>query len=216
MIRSDSRVSSFKSTATAIAALFAGLASLTGACTSSSSSSGGVSGYCSAANAYVTRCNVTDACAKASVAECSTVGAAYAPAALDALVACIQNDPCGDAGEAQADQCITGVFAKLTPSSAQVKVAQDFCASACTGEPAATCVASFFGNDGGPGGYGVYLLEYNDAIAQAVDAKCIPASDAGVDCVSSFFQCLFTQVELAAPEPAACQSTGGVGGQDGG
>ena len=179
-------------------------ASALGACTSSNDS--GSSGYCSAFSDYVNRCGITDACTQAEVKQCSSLAAVYSPAAVNAQTSCAQNVQCGDAGAVAVGTCIQQALAKLTPSSAQQKVAQDYCA-VCAGSMTTTdCVSGFYTGTAA----GASLLPFSDTIAQKIDTSCVSGLDAGAfGCELTFLSCAELQIEAVAPFPAACQTSGG-------
>ncbi|HEY2513472.1 MAG TPA: hypothetical protein VGI39_21535 [Polyangiaceae bacterium] len=175
-----------------------------GACTSSNDSAS--SSYCSAFSDYVNRCGITDACTQAEVKACSSLANIYSPAAVNAQASCAQNIQCGDAGDAAVSTCIQQAYAKLTPSSSQQKLAQDYCA-ACPGTmTSADCASGFYGSSG----LGSTLLPFSDTVMQKMDGNCISGSDAGaLQCELTFFQCAEVQLEAVAPTPAACQASNG-------
>ena len=188
------------------------------ACTSSGSGGGATaSDYCATLSNYVTKCHITDPCITASVQQCSTAASAYSPAALTAVISCVGDAACGDAGLGSLPACIQQKQAAATPSAAQSKLAQDYCAICPRPNQTATdCVARFYtgavANEAGTTvGPGNGLFNLNDSVTGSIDSQCIPkiAADAG------FFGCAFTfetcslGVVLAAvgTAPAACGSS---------
>ncbi len=178
--------------------------------------------YCSALSSYVSRCNLTNACITATVGQCSSLASVASSAALAANAECLNETPCGDAGQTLDLQgCYQAKLAAPTPTAAQTKLAQDYCAvCAAPGQSAAACASSFYPTDtdagvavGGVPGAGT-LLQYSDAVATNIDAQCVPADAGALGCLGFGVCALKTLAAAAPPEPAAC--TGGVSFGDAG
>jgi hypothetical protein len=215
----------------AAAALLLGAFSIP-ACSNSSgtTTTGGSSAdLCSALSGYVTRCNVTDACQLAESKDCATAASSYSAGTLAATSACINAIPCGDAGSSP-NTCFQTVVSNgtspVTPTAAQAKLAQDYCATCAAsngGQTVADCVATFYTTTIGDSGVAVGagpgsgLQTLNDSVATSVDTKCVPAlGDGGIVACAATFRVCEGETYLAAlpAPPAAC--SGGVTIGDGG
>ena len=170
---------------------------------------GGNLAACTAQIKFNQRCAQTtegksQACADGRTASCtqtlSTMRAEY----QDAVAACTTDATTCDDGPST---CIEGKMAGVTPTAAQLKVKDDFCAT-CTA--VTDCANAFYLIDPNNGdGPGYTVLEASDSVAQGVDAKCTGASldmDAGGgDCVTAFITCVGDVSSSALPnDPDAC------------
>jgi hypothetical protein len=211
----------------ALVAVVAACASSVAACSSSSSGSpgsGGSSGgtsptdYCSAISAYVSKCNLTDACDVAEEKECSSIAAAFSAQELSAEISCASVGTCGDAGDSAISDCVNAKQASFTPTAAQTKIAADFCAQCAEAfsDTPAQCQTAFFAGTGTTSGtgftageFGSLILDLSDAVTTSIDTTCTPSlsADAGQACVESFATCAATQLNTLVPTPAACQTT---------
>ena len=171
----------------------------------------GVDAYCKALVAYCNRCNPQlGACDVANFSKCEQVAAEYGKDGRTALVACVDKAACDkDAG---VDRCVRDKLLTATPTAAQTKLAQDFCAE-CAGDAGATsCATDFYVHaDGGPGP-GESLLEWNDVVINGIDTACIPqikadAGGAANGCGAKFSLCAVGVVAAALPKDA-CRDGG--------
>ncbi len=162
--------------------------------------------FCSAANDYVTRCDLTDACSLAVAAACSSTEANASPQFLVAYEACESLEPCAspgaatDGGQAAYDSCLQSHFGN--PDTAAQKLATDFCDKClpAVGE----CTNGFYAQP-----KTARLLELDDAILGEIDDTCTKrdggADDAGAGaCADQFGTCARDIVLAHDPIPAAC------------
>jgi hypothetical protein len=196
---------------------------LASGCTSSSGggvgSGGGTSQYCSALSSYATKCNITDPCTQASIQNCESYAGTYSSAWLAAVTSCAAETTCVDGGGAAATSCVRGLQASLTPTAAQEKLAQDYCALCATTakQTAAQCTQGFYQQpgDGGLGGPGAFYLDYSDTVATSIDTQCVPPlADAGLlGCDFPLIFCADGIVSKSYPPLAACSFDAGQGDQ---
>jgi hypothetical protein len=202
-------------------------AALLGACSSSSSQNAGPTddAFCSAYKADLSACPtvLSPACEQAQLAEfdsqCATIAADYSAAFRTAVVNCPAAAGC-PFGDPFATACFRTALSSL--SSAQTKLATDYCAT-CGGQAGtATCMAEFWGTQGDAGGVavsepGAGALQASDAVVEQIDSKCVPAPDAGALACLGFTLCQ-AGVLLAAspPTPSACGSQADAGSSNDG
>ena len=177
-----------------------------------------VSEYCAALASYTNGCNVTDPCTVSTVKHCPALAATYSAAALGALTTCLDGVSCGDAGASAEAVCAQYWLAALTPTDAQAKLAQDYCATCpATAQTAAECASAFYAtvDDGGSvivPGAGYPLLPTNDTLVASATAQCVPALvDAGDAGCAAFSACELQAVAAATPTPSACTSDASAG-----
>jgi hypothetical protein len=184
-------------------------------CTSTPSALGSatVAEYCAALANYTNGCNIDDPCTVATVKHCPAIAATYSSAALGALTTCLDGVSCGDAGAAAEAVCAQYWLAALTPSDAQAKLAQDYCATCpATAQTAAECASAFYAavDDGGSvivPGAGYLLLPSSDTLVASATTLCVPALvDAGDAGCATFSACELQAVAIATPAPPACTS----------
>jgi hypothetical protein len=213
--------------ASAAAALVAASVSFTAACSSDDSSSttpppSSAADYCSALQSYVSTCKITDACTVASAQTCSQYVAAFSPAAITAFTACTPALTCGDAGATATSTCIGAQEAAIVPSTAQKKLATDYCTAcaAAYAEDPITCAQDFYaqlttantdeaGSSDSSSDIGAAFLELSDTLVTSVDTACIASigADAGaLACSAGFEECAGTIIAKAVKTPAACQA----------
>jgi hypothetical protein len=202
-----------------IAALGSFVALAAPACNSSSGGGGsGTGAFCSAITSYVSRCSLTTVCDQEEVANCTTIGAAFSTAYVDAVTSCLSQAACDSVGQAASSACIQGKTLASAPSAAAEKLAQDYCTPCAGLLSISACVSGFYSSsvDGGGalGGVGDSLLELNDATLEKVDSTCIPplAADAGLaSCTFGFDECEYAIVQASIPAQPSCSTSNDAG-----
>ena len=176
----------------------------------------GADAYCKALAANCARCSTQlQACDLDNFAKCEKVSAQLSKEGRLALVECLGKIACARDTTTATDRCVRDRLAAATPTAAQANLRQDVC-DHCIADDAgsAACVSDFFAKpDGGPGG-GVFVLEWNDSIANAMDTTCASgarpdAGDAGgaLACATKFGVCAAAVITAALPKDA-CKDGG--------
>ena len=132
----------------------------------------------------------------------------FSEAGLGVLTTCLDAIECGDAGAAAATACSEYWFVGATPSAAQTKLAEGYCA-ACptTGLTLAECEAVFYATLDDAGtvfapGPGYALLPLNDTLVTSAIAQCLPTgSDASSPGCLGFGACALQVIEAGTPAP---------------
>jgi hypothetical protein len=155
---------------------------------------------------------------------------------LEAFTACATSEPTcvGEfpnsavgsllTANASEESCLAAKQSAFTPTAAQQKYAQDYCA-ACSepmGLPSgAACAQEFYAiPDGGStiSELAAIPFDFNDTIVTAFDSQCVPEASSGSaqSCSGEFFECVNTLIAKAIPPPAACFPGETDGGTEGG
>ena len=168
--------------------------------------------YCDTYTRFASRCGATDsgltaACIGAQHAQCPEVAMRYSADWISAVQACFaQERPCDRKAN---DQCAQDKLMAFTPSAAQAKLRNDYCAT-CESDASADCKTKFFfagtGSSAVPGD-GATALLLTDAVVSQIDTKCTGAAlvvTAG-DCNGAFTNCYQATYDAAFPPvPPSC------------
>lgn len=166
----------------------------------------GADPYCAALACPGLECNQSAACQNAHLDQCTATKAATSDAMQSALTACTAQTKCKDLQGF--DDCLFPKLLAAPRTSAQTKLAADYCAL-CGGPDAGTLCTSTFYNADAP--FALFVLVYSDAVVADMDAKCGAAgADAGgsanqAQCIQAYGDCV--QAVGAAhtpPTPSAC------------
>jgi hypothetical protein len=147
-----------------------------------------------------------------NIANCEQLSQILSPNGRSDLAACVEKAMCGDDAGAR---CVLQKLAKDTPTTADEKLAKNFCNVCPRDAGADQCAADFYSKpDGGGPGLGTFLMELDDQIVGQIDTICVPLSrpDAGVDagglgCAGRFTVCAGIVAQKVAPVDA-CKDKG--------
>jgi hypothetical protein len=153
------------------------------------------SAFCAAEAAFAARCR-TAACTADLAVQCPSVEGHFSAWFVQAYIACSPTDACTADHDPQKPGCYHDQLTKATLSSAQNKVAQDYC-MAC-GTPGTPCEQGFFVSSTTVDPPGVVVLDASDSIVQEVDATCATAAAVPTDggsCRDAFIACSITVLQ---------------------
>jgi hypothetical protein len=179
----------------------------------------GATSTCPALQTY-SACAMDDPCAGLDYKDCIEFDALYNAAGRQAISSCYV---CGLEGGV-ADSCVYNSSLAISPGTAQMKIAQDFCA-ACSPGATSACVSDFYnvavsgpdGGDAGTIGLGVVLelpILSDSALAQ-IDGMCTNGTQTpGMSCAATWSEC--ASEFLAVQAGASCTTQQPVDAGDGG
>ncbi len=167
--------------------------------------------FCPALTAYDQRCQFALPCDVTNLSNCNVENAALSDSARKAFVDCQPSLTCARGTDFVRQTCPRGELAATTPTTAQAKLAADYC-TACQPDAGSGCGAAAFYREGltaDQDGPGFIELLYNDTSARAIDAACIPVpGDAGT-CDLRFRVCELIVLAPQVPTDACAAADSG-------
>jgi hypothetical protein len=133
--------------------------------------------FCDALRSYYQRCQYAAQCDQRNLDNCAVYGAALSEVARAAFEACQSSIACARGGAAWVHEtCVRNRLTAATPTTVQVKLADDYCATC--GQASTACTLTAFYNEGiiqATDGPGFDSLLYNDTLVRTVDQTCVNA-----------------------------------------